>query len=133
MNAAPDWRGLRHLLNKWDPIGVAPELGGPDDEYDCMLGPLLTLLSGGGNEGEVGSFLRKEVSGHFGLDPNYSQPERFAARVMAWWAIEQDASRTDPGRFAADRDESKAATAPRAVADGDAGRSAVVDPEDVPS
>jgi hypothetical protein len=90
VNAAPDWRGLQRLLNEWDPIGVAPELGGPEDEYDCMLGPLLTLLSGGASEREIGSFLRTELSGHFGLNPNYSQPEKFAARVLAWWSVERD-------------------------------------------
>lgn len=91
VNAAPDWRGLQGLLNEWDPIGVAPGLGGPEDEYDCMLGPVLTLLSGGSDEREIASFLRAELSGHFGLDPNYAQPERFAGRVLAWWSIERDA------------------------------------------
>lgn len=90
MNAAPDWRGLQRLLNEWDPIGVRPKLGGPEDEYDCMLGPLLTLLSGGASETEIGSFLRAELSGHFGLDPGYSQPETFAARLLAWWSVERD-------------------------------------------
>ncbi|MFD5874880.1 hypothetical protein [Streptomyces sp. NPDC060322] len=27
---------LRHLLNEWDPIGVADDV---QDEYDCMLAP----------------------------------------------------------------------------------------------
>ena len=30
--AAHDLRGLQRLLNEWDPIGVRPESGGPDDE-----------------------------------------------------------------------------------------------------
>jgi hypothetical protein len=30
-------RELRALLKEWDPIGVAPELGGPTDEYECFL------------------------------------------------------------------------------------------------
>ncbi|MGW2960886.1 hypothetical protein ACWDGI_20785 [Streptomyces sp. NPDC001220] len=36
--------GLRHLLNEWDPIGVADEV---QDEYDRVLGPLLQQLRGG--------------------------------------------------------------------------------------
>jgi hypothetical protein len=37
---------LRYLLNEWDPIGVADVV---DDEYDCMLAPLMTrMLSGAG-------------------------------------------------------------------------------------
>ncbi len=90
VNAAPEWRGLQRLLNEWDPIGVVPELGGPGDEYDCMLGPLLTMLSGGSSEREIGLFLRTELSDHFGLNPNYSHPEMFAARVLAWWSVERD-------------------------------------------
>lgn len=90
VHLAPDWRGLQRLLNEWDPIGVARELGGPDDEYDCMLGPLLALLARGSTEREIGSFLRTELSSHFGLDPNNSKPEVFARRVLAWWSVERD-------------------------------------------
>ncbi len=35
--------GLRHLLNEWDPIGVADAV---QEEYDCMLVPLLQWLPG---------------------------------------------------------------------------------------
>ncbi|WP_328387422.1 hypothetical protein [Nocardia sp. NBC_00416] len=90
VSAAPDWRGLQRLLNEWDPIGVEPELGGPDDEYDCLLAPMLRLLSGGAGKQEIGSFLRAELSGYFGLDPSRSQPEKFATRVLDWWSVERD-------------------------------------------
>ncbi|WP_406465500.1 hypothetical protein OHB07_32045 [Streptomyces sp. NBC_00111] len=36
--------GLRHLLDEWDPIGVADDV---QDEYDCMLAPLLQRLRAG--------------------------------------------------------------------------------------
>jgi hypothetical protein len=91
VNAVPEWRRLQRLVNEWDPIGVEPEMGGPEDEYDCMLGPLLALLSGGAGEREVGAFLRTQLSGHFGLNPDHSQPERFAKRALAWWSAERDA------------------------------------------
>jgi hypothetical protein len=55
MTAVPSWcpgamrrgadftgNGLRHLLNEWDPIGAADEV---QDEYDCMLAPLLQLAA----------------------------------------------------------------------------------------
>ena len=45
--AAHEWRGLQRLLNKWDPIGVSPELGGPDDEYSCLYLPLMERLRSG--------------------------------------------------------------------------------------
>lgn len=74
---------LRHLLNEWDPIGVADEV---QDEYDCMLAPMLQRLRGGANETEISEFLRHEVEEHFGLDPLGARPEAMASRVIAWWA-----------------------------------------------
>jgi hypothetical protein len=73
---------LRHLLNEWDPIGVADEV---QDEYDCMLAPMLQRLRGGADETEIGAFLRNEVEEHFGLDPLGARPEAMAIRVIAWW------------------------------------------------
>ncbi|WP_307160980.1 hypothetical protein [Streptomyces rishiriensis] len=73
---------LRHLLNQWDPIGVADDV---QDEYDCMLAPMLQRLRGGANETVIGEFLRQEVEEHFGLDPLGARPEAMAIRVIAWW------------------------------------------------
>lgn len=75
-------RDLRHLLNEWDPIGVADEVR---DEYDCMLAPLLGRLHGGADRTEVEEFLRHELEDHFGLDPSGLRPGAMAARVTAWW------------------------------------------------
>ncbi|WP_328891934.1 hypothetical protein [Streptomyces sp. NBC_00316] len=41
---------LRHLLNEWDSLGVADDM---QDEYDCMLAPMLQRLHGGANETEI--------------------------------------------------------------------------------
>ncbi|MER5971742.1 hypothetical protein ABT112_18750 [Streptomyces sp. NPDC002055] len=73
---------LRHLLNEWDPIGVADEV---QDEYDCMLAPMLQRLRGGADETAIGEFLQHEVEEHFGLDPLGARPEAMASRVIAWW------------------------------------------------
>ncbi|MFD5271662.1 hypothetical protein [Streptomyces sp. NPDC058335] len=73
---------LRHLLNEWDPLGVADEV---QDEYDCMLLPMLQRLRGGADETEIGEFLRREVEEHFGLDPLGARPDAMAVRVIAWW------------------------------------------------
>lgn len=74
--------GLRHLLNDWDPISVADEV---QDEYDCLLTPLLQRLRGGVEQTEIGEFLRHELEDHFGLTPLPSEPEAMAARLMSWW------------------------------------------------
>ncbi|AJF70255.1 hypothetical protein [Streptomyces vietnamensis] len=74
---------LRHLLNEWDPIGVADDV---QDEYDCMLAPLLQRLRGGADQADIGAFLRQELEDHFGLDPLGLRPDAMAARVIDWWA-----------------------------------------------
>src|SRR5680860_412904 len=60
-------RELRDLLNTWDPIGVDPGDGGPDDEYDCIRDTLLSHLMRGDTKVEIGDYLRSELEGHFGL------------------------------------------------------------------
>lgn len=86
LNAAHDWRGLQRLLNEWDPIGVVPDLGGPDDEYSCLYAPLMDRLLSGTEPAEISRFLRAELSDHFGLEPTPSQPELFAERLIDWYA-----------------------------------------------
>ncbi|MGW2964922.1 hypothetical protein ACWDGI_41635 [Streptomyces sp. NPDC001220] len=83
--------GLRHLLNEWDPIGVADDV---QDEYDCMLAPLLKRLRGGCDQGEIGEFLRHKLEDHFGLSPLPSEPEAMAVRVISWWTAAGEADGT---------------------------------------
>lgn len=73
---------LRYILNQWDPIGVA---GIVQDEYDCLLAPLLTLLLQGANRAQLSQFLWSEVQDHFGLDPACHDTDRLANRLIAWW------------------------------------------------
>jgi hypothetical protein len=65
---------LRELLNTWDPIGIVPD-GGPLDEYDCLIGPMLGRLERGADARELAEFLRLELDDHFGLDPEYHVDE----------------------------------------------------------
>jgi hypothetical protein len=53
---------LRRMLNEWDFHGVG-QFSAHDDEYDCLLGPLLTRLAAGAEVGEVAGFLRDEIDG----------------------------------------------------------------------
>lgn len=73
---------LRSLLNQWDPIGCAP----PPDEYDCLLLPLLSKLQSGSNEEFVTRFLDREMSDHFGMDPNSCGTADFAKKVVTWYS-----------------------------------------------
>ncbi|MEU4265262.1 hypothetical protein ACYCCF_05720 [Streptomyces argenteolus] len=87
--------GLRHLLNEWDPLGVADDV---QDEYDCMLAPLLQQLRYGGNQTEIGDYLRGELESHFSLDPLGLRPEAMASRVISWWTAADQATRRGSGR-----------------------------------
>ena len=61
---------LRELLNTWDPIGVVGG-GGPQDEYDCLIAPMLDQMKGGTEPAELAAFLRSELEDHFGMDPEH--------------------------------------------------------------
>jgi hypothetical protein len=77
-------RELRALLNEWDPIGVVAD-GGPTDEYDCLLWPLMRLLEQDATPRDIASFLKGELKGHFGLGPFVRRPMAFAERAKAWF------------------------------------------------
>jgi hypothetical protein len=74
---------LRYLLNQWDPIGVADVV---IDQYDCMIGPLLSMLNAGAGRAEIGEFLWYELDEHFGLSPESRGTDQLADRLVAWWA-----------------------------------------------
>lgn len=73
---------LTHLLNEWDPIDVADLVL---DEYDCMIGPLLSRLSKGDGRLQISEFLWNELENHFGLDPEGLDADGMANRLVAWW------------------------------------------------
>ncbi len=81
------WAGLRQLVWEWDPIGVADFA--PNDEYDCMLGPLLTRLNAGAEEPEIRDFLRHELEDHFGLSVAQDEVEAEASRIISWWTTRE--------------------------------------------
>jgi hypothetical protein len=74
---------LNALLCEWDPIGVGPD--GPRDEYDCLIGPLLTLLQSGATQDEIASYLETELVEHFGLEPNRESIAAAASRACYWF------------------------------------------------
>ncbi|MFE0604107.1 hypothetical protein ACFW2T_19655 [Streptomyces sp. NPDC058892] len=74
---------LRLLLNEWDPIGVADMV---QDEYDCLIGPLLSRLHHRAGRTEISEFLWHEVTEHFGLAPFRYEVDAVADRLVAWWA-----------------------------------------------
>jgi hypothetical protein len=74
---------LRYLLGEWDPIGVADI---SPDEYDCLIGPLMSKLAGGAGRVQISEYLWFELGDHFGLDPASCEVDAIANRLVAWWA-----------------------------------------------
>lgn len=74
---------LRLLLNEWDPIGVADLV---QDQYDCLIAPLLTRLHAGAGRAAIGEFLGSELEDHFALAPQPQEVDQLADRLVAWWS-----------------------------------------------
>lgn len=89
-----DLRGeLRYLLNRWDPVGIYDEeTDVPPDEYDCLIGPILTRLARGDNKANFSEYLWNEIENHFGLDPVRCGTNAFADRLQAWYAAKNAGS-----------------------------------------
>jgi hypothetical protein len=84
---------LRYLLNRWDPIGVYYEsLDFPRDEYDCLIGEILTRLARHDSKASFSEYLWNEIENHFELDPFRCGTDVFADRLQAWYAAKNAAS-----------------------------------------
>jgi hypothetical protein len=69
----------------WDPIGVMDDPDSPRDEYDCLVGGLLTMLQSRATDREFATYLRNEVVEHFGLSPGHYDFTAVAGRVLNWF------------------------------------------------
>jgi hypothetical protein len=76
---------LNALMCDWDPIGVMTDPNWPRDEYECLVGPLLTQLESGASTADIGTYLRKETVEHFGLSPQHCDFPAVASRVRGWF------------------------------------------------
>src|SRR2546428_10632818 len=76
---------LNALMHDWDPIGVMRDPNWPRDEYEWLVGPLLTLLESGATEAEIGSRLRKGIVEYLGLSPEHYDFSAMGARVRVWF------------------------------------------------
>jgi hypothetical protein len=79
---------LQVLLNQWDPIGVADVV---EDEYDCLIWPLLSRLTAGAGRAEISEFLSHELADHFGLHPEHCGVEPMTDRLVSWWVTANSA------------------------------------------
>jgi hypothetical protein len=82
---------LRGRLLAWDPIGVA-EAPEAQDEYDCLISPLMHQLHDGASETSIGSWLIFEIGDHFGMTPDAARERALARELVRWW---QEATAAD--------------------------------------
>jgi hypothetical protein len=75
---------FRLLLNDWDPVGLIG-LGAPEDEYECLVGPVLARLAAGQDVDQIANFLRQQLDGHFGANDVAADCGHFAHTATAWW------------------------------------------------
>lgn len=93
LGRAAEWFELQRMLNRWDPIGIYDAATNfPEDEYDCMYEPLMTRLRAGSTVEEIAGYLKSELADHFGIDPQPSRPDAFAARLVAWFASRHESA-----------------------------------------
>jgi len=76
---------LRTLICEWDPLDVMDCHVQPSDEYDCLLGKLLSLLKNNASESEISSYLKKEIEEHFGLLPHLFDFKEITNRLCSWF------------------------------------------------
>jgi hypothetical protein len=74
-------REIRVRIWAWDPIGLAG-LGAPEDEYDCLVGPVTGALREGLQADVLAGRLRGHVLAHFGSQPRHV--EAFVADLIPW-------------------------------------------------
>jgi hypothetical protein len=76
---------VRALLLEWDAIGVADEPS-CQDEYDCMIGPLLSHLRGGSDAVFIRDWIARERIDHFGLNKDNGRDRALADKLVLWWS-----------------------------------------------
>jgi hypothetical protein len=84
-------RALQVLLNDWDPLCVVTS-GGPSDEYDCLVWPLMRLLQEGATPEALTEQLAAALHDDFGVDPQLCATAVFAVRAKNWFDTQRDRS-----------------------------------------
>lgn len=75
-------REIQGRIWAWDPVGLAG-MGAPEDEYDCLVGPVTGSLREGLPADVLASRLRLHVLAHFGSQPR--DLEAFVADLIRWY------------------------------------------------
>jgi len=73
---------LRNIFNEWQPIGFST----PEDEYDCLVHNLLSVLHAGWEKRDIAARIKKEIEHHFGLvSVQAKEIESVTNKIWEWW------------------------------------------------
>ena len=56
------------------------------DEYDCLISPLMHRLHDGASKAQIGDWLIHEISDHSGLKPDKKGERALAKDLVQWWS-----------------------------------------------
>ncbi len=82
---------LRTLVNAWDPVKLL-SLGAPEDEYDCFVNGLYSLLKEGATRKRLSAFIQCELSEHFHVvvdQERIGEINNFVSHVQNRWRMDQ--------------------------------------------
>jgi hypothetical protein len=57
----------------------------PDDEYDCLIDQVLSLLERETTQAEVEKLVSSEFSNHFGLTVDPNETIKVSSEIIKWW------------------------------------------------
>ncbi|MEN6320405.1 MAG: hypothetical protein ABFD82_16840 [Syntrophaceae bacterium] len=60
---AKEESAIRRIIYEWQPIGLPT----PEDEYDCLVHHVISILHARGNHDDVAYKIKYELENHFGL------------------------------------------------------------------
>jgi hypothetical protein len=58
--------------------------GAPEDEYECLVGPLMRMLENDISPVEIASYLSRHIPDHFGVSPPEGAQD-FAEVISKWF------------------------------------------------
>lgn len=77
-------RRIHHSLVDWGPIG-----GAPDDEYDCMIWPIMSRLASGTDVDSLAQWLMEHTEQHLGIEPEQPRERALAQSLVDQWALQR--------------------------------------------
>jgi len=85
LNHKKDSDYLIKILNEWDFLGISrinPEI---NNEYNCLLDPILNSLYSQATKEEMNNIISLSISNHFGVMITSKELNPLIEKVYGWW------------------------------------------------